>query len=190
VETDGTWLESRGPKGDLILEKQLFANPDLCTGCNRCTLICSAKKENAFRPNRARLRINNFPLRGYSVPSVCFQCSKANCLEACPTAALYRNAEGVVLVDDSLCTACGACVAACTYGMIEQNDSGIAYKCDFCDGDPACVKECHSDALLFVAGDSEHIRLKAAQMKHRTTTGTPAEKRRTMAESLMKKARA
>jgi Fe-S-cluster-containing dehydrogenase component len=171
------------------LEKQLFANPDLCTGCNRCALICSAVKENVFQPDKARLRINNFPLRGYSVPSICFQCSKANCLDACPTAALYRNPDGVVLINKDLCTACGACVAACPYGMVEQDEAGMAYKCDYCGGDPACVKECHFDALLFALGNSEQIRLKAAQMRHRTTIGRPAEKRHTMAENLMKKAR-
>lgn len=171
------------------MKKQLFANPDLCTGCNRCSLACSAMKEGAFQPDKARIRINNFPLRGYSVPSICFQCPKANCLEACPTAALYRDTDGVVQINADLCTGCGACVTACTYGMVEQHTTGIAYKCDLCGGDPACVKECHSDALLFVAGDSEQIRLKAFQMKHRTTIGASAEKRRTMAESLMKKAR-
>lgn len=172
------------------MKKQLFANPDLCTGCNRCTLACSAVKEGTFQPDKGRLKINNFPLRGYSVPSICFQCPKANCLEACPTAALYRDVEGVVLVNHDLCTSCGACVTACTYGMIEIDENGIARKCDLCEGDPACVKECHADALLFVPGDSDLIRLKAAQMKCRTAIGSPGDKRRTMAEVLMKKARA
>lgn len=171
------------------MKKQLFANPDLCTGCNRCTLVCSAMKEGVFQPEKARLKINNFPLRGYSVPSICFQCSKANCLEACPTKALYRNEDGVVLVDSALCSGCGACVTACTYGMIEQDKSGMAFKCDLCDGDPACVKECHADALQFTPADPELIRLKANQMKNRTTTGTPSDKRRALGENLMKKAR-
>jgi len=171
------------------VKNQLIANPDLCTGCNRCTLACSAMKSGVFQPDKARLRINNFPLRGYSVPSICFHCPKANCLDACPTAAMYRDADGVVLVNPDLCTACGACAAACTYGMVELDEKGIAYKCDLCGGDPACVKECHADALLFVAGDSEQIRLKAAQMKHRTAFGSPCDKRRTLGENLMKKAR-
>jgi len=111
-------------------------------------------------------------------------------MEACPTAAMYRDAEGIVLVHEELCTGCGSCAAACPYGMVEQNAAGIAYKCDCCGGDPACVKECHADALLFTAADPELIRLKGAQMKHRTITGTPAEKRHVIAENLMKKARA
>jgi Fe-S-cluster-containing dehydrogenase component len=73
--------------------------------------------------------------------------------------------------------------------MVEQDETGLAYKCDYCGGDPACVKECHFDALLFAPGNSEQMRMKAAQMRHRTTIGMPAEKRHTMAENLMKKAR-
>lgn len=171
------------------MNKQLFANPDLCTGCNRCSLICSALKEGVFQPSRARVKINNFPLRGYSVPSICFQCPKAECLEACPAQAMYRDADGVVLIDGDLCTGCGACVSACNYGMVEQDARGIAGKCDLCAGDPACVKECHAEALLFEAGDPELFRLKAAQMKTRCQSGPPADKRRRMAEVLMKKAR-
>ncbi len=172
------------------MKKQLFANPDLCTGCNRCTLVCAALKEGVFQPGKGRLKINNFPLRGYSVPSICFQCPKANCLEACPTAALYRDSEGVVLVNQDLCTSCGACVAACTYGMVELADNGTAFKCDLCEGDPACVKECPAEALLFTEGDPELVRMKAAQMKCRTISGSPSEKRHAMAEIIMKKARA
>jgi len=172
------------------MKKQLFANPDNCTGCNRCTLICAAMKEGLFQPAKGRLKINNFPLRGYSVPSICFQCPKANCLEACPTAALSRDPEAVVLVNEALCTSCGACVSACTYGMVELNGTDAAFKCDLCGGDPACVKECPADALLFTQGDPELVRMKAAQMKCRTTSGSPGDKRRAMAEIMMKKARA
>ncbi len=147
-------------------------------------------KEGVFQPDKGRLKINNFPLRGYSVPSICFQCPKANCLEACPTAALYRDPDGVVLVNQDLCTSCGACVGACTYGMVELGEDGTAFKCDLCGGDPACVKECLADALLFTQGDDELVRLKAAQMKCRTISGSPSEKRHVMADIIVKKARA
>lgn len=152
-------------------------------------MACSARKTGMFQPSSSRVQINNFPIRGYSVPSICFQCPKASCLEACPTGAIYRSDDDVVLVNSDLCTSCSACVSACPYGMIDLDSASIAYKCDLCDGDPACVKECHADALIFAAGDAEQFRLKAAQMKYRTISGSPADKRRVLGENLMKKAR-
>ena len=77
------------------MEKHLLAIPNRCTGCNRCTYVCAAVKEGMFTPSRARLKINNFPLEGYSVPSICFQCPKPDCLEACPEEAIYKNERGV-----------------------------------------------------------------------------------------------
>jgi Fe-S-cluster-containing hydrogenase component 2 len=171
------------------MKKYLFANPDNCTGCNRCTYACSAVKEGSFAPSRARIKVTNIPFRGYSVPHVCFQCPKADCLEACPTGAFSRTDDGVVVIDADLCTACGACVAACTYGMVELDQHGIARKCDLCGGDPACVKECHAEALLYAEPDPGLIQLKAAQMKCRSTSGSASDKRRQMAEKLLKSAR-
>ncbi|MBU5614085.1 4Fe-4S dicluster domain-containing protein [Geomonas azotofigens] len=171
------------------MKKELFANPDLCTGCNRCTLACSANKEGVFQPSKARMRVTNFPLRGFSVPNICFQCPKANCLEACPTDAMFRGADGVVRLNRDLCSGCGACVSACPYGMVEQDAKGIPFKCDLCDGDPACAKECHSEALVHVAGDAALFQLKAAQMKTRHNSGTPLEKRHKIAEALKRNSR-
>lgn len=171
------------------MNKQLFANPNACTGCNRCTYVCSAVKEGAFVPAKARIRINNFPFHGYSVPSLCFQCPKADCLETCPTAALYRNDAGVVLVDPAKCSGCGDCVDSCTYGVIELDAQGRAYKCDTCGGAPACVRECHAGALTYEAVNPDLLRLKGAQMKTRSKTGSPSDKRRAMAKRLLKNAR-
>ncbi len=171
------------------MNQQLFANPDLCTGCNRCTYACSAAKEGVFAPARARLRINNFPFNGYSVPSLCFQCPKADCLEACPMQALHRNDAGVVLVDAAKCSGCGACVEGCTYGMIELDARGVASKCDACGGDPACARVCPAGALVFESANAEWIRLKGAQMKTRTKTGSPSDRRQAMAKRLLKIAR-
>jgi Fe-S-cluster-containing hydrogenase component 2 len=171
------------------MNKQLFANADVCTGCNRCTYICSAVKEGMFVPSNARVSINNFPLHGYSVPSICFQCPKADCMDACPTAALTRNDAGVVVVDAGKCNGCGACVDACAYGVIELDAQGCAAKCDTCAGDPACVRVCQPGALSFEVPNADLLRLKGAQMKTRSQTGSPSDKRRAMAKKLLQSAR-
>lgn len=170
------------------MEKQLLAIPNRCTGCNRCTYACSAVKEGVFMPSKARLKINNFPLEGYSVPSICFHCPKPDCLEACPEAAISKNERGIVVVESGKCNGCGDCVAACPYGMIEQYASGKAFKCDLCGGTPACVGECQYGALLFKEPDKISRRLRGMQMKQRMAHGPADEKRHRLAQNILKDA--
>lgn len=135
------------------MEKRLYAIPDLCTGCNRCVYACSAIKEGKFHPSRSRIHISNFSLNGYSVPNICFQCPKPDCVTACPCKAISQQENGIVQVDTEKCDGCGECVAACPYGAIDQDDKGLAYKCDYCGGDPNCVTECTPGAIVYQVED-------------------------------------
>jgi Fe-S-cluster-containing hydrogenase component 2 len=171
------------------MENVLFAIPDLCTGCNRCAYVCSAVKDGNFIPSKSRIHINNFNLKGYAVPSICFQCPKPECLEACPEEAIYKNETDVVLVDLNKCNECGDCVTACPYGMIEQDAEGLAYKCDYCNGDPACIKECEPGAIVYQAEDKEQRKLRGLQMKQRIESGNPEEKRHQLGLNILDRAR-
>ncbi len=166
---------------------QLLAVPERCTGCVRCATVCSALKEGLFRPSRARLHVTNFPLEGFSAPSICFHCPKANCRKACPEKAISRDEHGAVVVDRSLCNGCGDCVAACPYGMIVLDDEAKAFKCDLCGGDPACVKECEFGALLYEKPEGDLLKARGLQMKQRMPREmSPEEKRRNLAANLLK----
>jgi len=167
------------------MEKHLMVIPNRCTGCNRCVYACSAVKEGMFMPSKARIHVNNFSHQGYSVPNVCFQCPKAACIEACPTGAIFKSERGVVVLDAKKCDGCGQCVDACPYGMIEQYASGIAYKCDLCNGDPICAAECHYGALVFKETDKISLKCRKDQMKQRSKEGSPQEKRRNLAVAIM-----
>lgn len=171
------------------MDKFLLAIPDLCTGCNRCVYVCSAVKEGVFIPSKARIQISNFSLKGYSVPNVCFQCPNPDCLPACPTGAIHRNDQEVVRIDEKKCNGCGDCLTACPYGMIQQDAQGLAYKCDYCGADPACVKECYPKALLFQVPDKELRRLRSLQMKQRVKFGSPAKKRHRVGRNILAGAR-
>lgn len=170
------------------MEKHLLAIPNRCTGCNRCVYACAAVKEGMFMPSKARVKINNFPLEGYSVPTICFQCPKPDCLKACSEGAIFKNERGVIVIDVRKCDGCGDCVTACPYGMIEQYGSGMAFKCDLCGGNPACVAECQFGALVFKEPDKISLRLRAAQMKQRITEGSPEQKRHKLAANILKEA--
>ncbi|MBT4290076.1 MAG: 4Fe-4S binding protein [Deltaproteobacteria bacterium] len=93
------------------------------------------------------------------------------------------------MVNTEKCNGCGDCVDGCPYGMILIGNDNIAFKCDYCDGDPACVKECEPKAIIFVEGDKELRKINGLQMKHRSKTGSPAEKRYQLGTNLLISAR-
>jgi len=99
---------------------------------------------------------------------VCKHCTRAACLDVCPTGALFRSEFGTVVVQEDVCNGCGYCVPACPFGVIEeQPQSGHAAKCTLCydrlrDGEtPACAKACPTESIQF--GDLNALHAKADQ---------------------------
>jgi Fe-S-cluster-containing dehydrogenase component len=62
--------------------------------------------------------------------------------------ALYIDDDGIVKRDEDKCIGCRMCVAACPYSAINSLNGRII-KCDLCEGDPACVKYCSTDAIVY-----------------------------------------
>ncbi len=166
--------------------KTLLIAPELCTGCNRCVYACSAARENMFAPALARLSVSAYPVKGFSAPSVCFQCPRPECRDACPEGAISRGDDGVVRVDAAACTGCGACVEACSWGMIDMHPhADAAVKCDLCGGDPACAKECAFGALVFAAPDKTQLNARVGQMKLKPEASSPEMQRDAFGKALL-----
>jgi formate dehydrogenase iron-sulfur subunit len=98
---------------------------------------------------------------------VCKHCTRAGCLEACPTGAITRTEHGSVYIQPDVCNGCGYCVPACPFGVVARNEQdGRAAKCTLCydrlNGqlEPACAKACPTDSIEF--GPLERLRAKAA----------------------------
>ena len=97
-------------------------------------------------------RIRVFPyFPGLDIATVCYQCEKPKCVEACPVNAIKKDEKTqAIVVDEGLCTACGSCTQACPAKAIFIHPTrNVAIKCDFCGGDPECVKHCPEQAIEF-----------------------------------------
>ncbi|MDE8703697.1 4Fe-4S binding protein, partial [Adlercreutzia equolifaciens] len=69
----------------------------------------------------------------YWLPTMCQQCENSPCTHVCPTGASYRNEDGVVLIDKSVCIGCKYCMMACTYGVRNWNkEQNVVEKCTLC----------------------------------------------------------
>ncbi|MCL4182396.1 MAG: 4Fe-4S dicluster domain-containing protein [Burkholderiaceae bacterium] len=152
-----------------------------CIGCNACTLAC--KVENAspsgiWMAPVVEREFGEYPaVRKAFLPLLCNHCEDAPCVKACPTGAIKRRDDGIVLIDPDVCCGSGACVIACPYGAISyyghqdplktpyekarvsRHQTGVAQKCTFCAPrldrglEPACVEACPTGARIF--GDLE-----------------------------------
>ena len=129
--------------------KALFANAKTCSGCRTCETICSLTQEGMIDLERSRILIRANPFRGSFLPMICHQCSDAPCLYACPESAIeIERSNGVVVIHQGKCTGCRFCEGACPFKAIRfDEERNRAFKCDFCNGDPECVKWCPVNAL-------------------------------------------
>jgi anaerobic carbon-monoxide dehydrogenase iron sulfur subunit len=133
------------------MPKILMIHPELCTGCKICTLACSFAKEGQFRPAASRIHVYTWEREGFSVPITCLQCSNAPCVSVCPTGSIqYSPGSTRVQYNSQTCIRCRMCVEACPFGnAIYDSFTNTILRCDTCDGDPACVKFCPTNALTF-----------------------------------------
>jgi formate dehydrogenase iron-sulfur subunit len=158
---------------------------------NTGSLGASTWRHVAFIEQRKPLR--TLPVRDAAAPSrpvepgagpqdfrwlmssdVCKHCTRAACLDVCPTGALMRTEFGTVVVQEDICNGCGYCVPACPFGVIERREgdrtvhnAGVAQKCTLCYDrlgagmEPACAKACPTESIQF--GDLDELRGRAQE---------------------------
>ncbi|HHI98025.1 MAG TPA: 4Fe-4S dicluster domain-containing protein [Thermodesulfatator atlanticus] len=128
-----------------------------CDGCLSCVEACG--KAHHFPPGVANCRIMKFEVveEGEKKPRfayvVCMQCRKPRCVDVCPTAAMRREGD-VVIIDEARCVGCLNCIFVCPWGIPVFNEAtGKVSKCDLCVArvkagqKPYCVEACPNGAL-------------------------------------------
>ena len=115
---------------------------------------------------------SNVGLRWLMMSDVCKHCTRAACLDVCPTGSLFRTELGTVVVQEDICNGCGYCIPACPFGVIDQRrGDGRAWKCTLCYDrlkaglEPACAAACPTDSIQF--GSLDELRQRAARRVER-----------------------
>jgi Fe-S-cluster-containing dehydrogenase component len=98
-----------------------------------------------------------------------WHCPQPPCIKVCPTEAIKKRPDGIVFIDQSLCTGCQLCADACPYEAISFHPyQHWAEICDLCvnrldEGlSPFCIQYCMSGALFFGTKDEFQQRKKIA----------------------------
>ncbi|MHA1712328.1 MAG: 4Fe-4S dicluster domain-containing protein [Candidatus Freyarchaeota archaeon] len=131
--------------------KRILANVERCSGCRRCEMVCSFTHENVFSPSISRITVIKEDIFGFDLPIVCWHCDPCSAEETCPTEALERGGEGLILVNEEKCTGCGKCLETCAIGAIKLHpERNTPLICDQCNGKPLCVEKCPTKALIYV----------------------------------------
>ena len=157
------------------MSKLLVVNPEKCTGCRTCELMCSFEHVGAFNPRLSAVTVMHYEEAMTSVPMMCMQCDEACCLKVCPVGALARDDKGVVVKNQDKCIVCKMCVSACPLGNMSYTPAGRkVFKCDMCGGDPKCVQFCYSGAIQYVDATESPGRKKAVAERFKNVFGEEA----------------
>ena len=120
-------------------DKRIFVDSNSCLACRACEIACALRHSESGVLERAiaerpgpRTCIVVRQSKGKHAPVQCMQCPRPKCVEACPFDAIFLDPE-----------------------------RGVAYKCDLCGGQLACVAACPTCALFY--GTREQFRARSAE---------------------------
>jgi CRP-like cAMP-binding protein/Fe-S-cluster-containing hydrogenase component 2 len=152
-------------------ESVLLIDLSTCTRCDECVRGCADAHGGTPRFIREGERYRN-----WLIPTACYQCTDPTCMVDCPTGAITRESDSlIVTINDHrhptrACIGCGNCAERCPWGNIVMVPLGVgaggkeeeqATKCDLCHTrpqGPACVQMCpHGSAVRISFREMERV---------------------------------
>jgi len=167
----------------MIRQYAFYFDSSACSGCKACQVAC--KDKHGLEVGRLWRRVYEVSggdwiqvgdawtssVFAYNLSIACNHCEKPICVEVCPAGAIYKRADGIVLIETDQCLGCGYCSWACPYGAPQYNEEkGYMTKCTFCVDNidaglaPACVAACPLRALDY--GEREELETRYAKISN------------------------
>ncbi len=116
----------------------LIIDHELCWGCKTCEVAC---KQECCMPDGVKLisvdevgpKTINRKLDFFYHVNVCRHCDEPACVDICPDEAIGKRDDGIVVLDEKICSGCQLCIDACPYDAIAfETAKGVAQKCNLC----------------------------------------------------------
>lgn len=89
-----------------------------------------------------------------NLPMMCQHCEFPPCVDVCPTAASFKRADGIVMVDRHLCIGCRYCMMACPYKARSFIHENVAEQLVHAPRGKGCVESCNLCVHRLDAGDT------------------------------------
>ena len=152
----------------MVKQYAFYFDSSVCSGCKTCQIACKDKHD--LEVGRLWRRVyeisgGKWERRGplwspqvfvYNLSIGCNHCEDPLCMKSCPTKAISKRKDGIVVIDRNKCIGCRYCEWGCPYGSLQFNrSSGTMSKCSFCfdlidrGEQPVCVTACPMRALDF-----------------------------------------
>ena len=167
-----------------------------CNGCYNCFLACKDEfTDNDYSPLSVAqaqeaapwLKVREIErgtcpkIKVDYVPVPCQQCSRPACVEQSAEGAVYRSADGIVIIDPVKARGHKEIVASCPLRLIVWNaEKQVAQKCTFCAHlldqgwqTTRCVEACPSGALVFGDLDDPHSAVSQLQARSQAEELSP-----------------
>jgi Fe-S-cluster-containing dehydrogenase component len=143
-----------------------------CIGCYNCFLSC----RDEFAGNEYKGYSSAQPVEGQNwirviekergqypevkvtyTPIPCMHCEDTPCIKMAQNGAVYKRADGIVIIDPVKAKGQKELISSCPYRVIEWNErEQLPQKCTLCahmldkgEKEPRCVESCPTGALIF-----------------------------------------